>query len=184
MSSQIRTSVGVQPLKRSRQGEIAFGGQEFLDESEGRSEEHRVPALYEGVPEGSGRMRLAATRQTEAKDVLSALDEVAGGELVELRHDLAREAGAVERLECLPRWKPRGAKKALGFALTALVGLGFEDLEKHGQRVSVAGSEKRRTTSAANVGSLKRVRSSPMRACMSTVSSVMTHRPRGDGHKR
>ena len=124
---------GVEALQSARQREVTFGSEQLLDESERRREEHGVATLHQGVAEGASSVRLAPTREPEAEDVLSALEEVACRELVELCHDAAREPRPVEGFERLAGCEARGSKEPLGPSLSALVGLGLEDLEQRRQ---------------------------------------------------
>jgi hypothetical protein len=73
---------------------------------------------------------LSAAWQPEAEDVVGALEEVARRELVELGHDGARQAIALQGLEGLVRRQARGFEQAVGPTLSALVSLGLEDLEQ------------------------------------------------------
>jgi len=62
-----------------------------------------VFALHQSVAEGGGRVGLASAGETEAQDVVSPFEELAGGELVELGDHGSRQSPPLERLEGLSR---------------------------------------------------------------------------------
>ena len=74
---------GIESLQGTWQSEVPLGCEELLDEAEGRREEDGVAAANERVTERGSGVRLAASRESEAEDVVRALEELAGRELVE-----------------------------------------------------------------------------------------------------
>ncbi len=137
---------GVEALQGAWQGKVTLGGKQLLDEAERGCEEHGVAALHERVAEGRSGVRLSTTREPEAQHVVGALEEVAARELVELRHDTARQARSIEGFQGLSGRKARSAEESLGLSLPALVGFGFEHLQQGGEcgGVSRVGESARR----------------------------------------
>jgi len=67
--------VGIERGELLLEAQIALGGEQSLDEREGRGEEDAVAALNELVADRADEVRLAASRQPEREDVVAALDE-------------------------------------------------------------------------------------------------------------
>ena len=136
------------------------------------------------MAEGSGGVGLSAAGQAEAEDVVGALEELAGRELVELGEDGARKPVALERLEGLVARQARGPEQALGATLRALVGLGLEDLEQRRERRVVARVGEAAHDFGGEGRQLESRSSSRMRVPVSIVKSLTTHLRRAGGRRR
>ncbi len=88
---------GIKALQGTWQAEIAFGGEQILDEPESRREQDGVTAARQGVSEGGGGVGLSASGQSEAEDVGGALEELSSRELVEFGEDGAWKSTPLER---------------------------------------------------------------------------------------
>ena len=69
----------VQLAQSPRQVQVALGGQQFLHQTVGRSEEDGVAGFHQAVAQGAPGMGLAGARQSEGQHVDAALDEAALG---------------------------------------------------------------------------------------------------------
>ena len=74
----------VQPAQLPGQGQVALGGEEFLHQAVGWSEEDGVAGFHQAVAHGAQRVGLAGAGQAEGQDVDAVLGEVAIGQLVQL----------------------------------------------------------------------------------------------------
>jgi hypothetical protein len=117
----------------ARESEVTFGSEELLDEAKGRGEEDGTTSLHERVTEGGCGVRLAATGQAEAEDVVGAVEKVAVSELVQSGDDGAWQARLVECVEGFSSRQVGRLEKSLAAPLAALVVLSLEDLEERRQ---------------------------------------------------
>ena len=119
--------------------EVALGGEEVLDEAEGRDEEDRVSLLDEGVADGGADVGLAGAGEAEGEAVCSLIEEAAGGELLDLAHQRPGKAREVEGVEGLAGRQIGGAAESVDAALEAVIRLGEEDVVDQAQGLVVAG---------------------------------------------
>jgi hypothetical protein len=99
-----------------------------------------VPATNELVSDRGSDVTLADAGQSEAEHIVSAVEEVALGELTYFRKQWARQSRELEGLECFARWQSRRAQHALDASLTPVAGFHLEDFEHDRQRVLEARS--------------------------------------------
>ena len=74
----------VQLAQLAGQVQIALGGEEFLHQTVGRSEEYGVAGFHQAVAQGAERVGLAGAGQSEGQHVDAALHKAALGQLVQL----------------------------------------------------------------------------------------------------
>ncbi len=94
-----------------------------LNDAERRHEENAVSGLYQFVAHGAHQMRLAASRQSERKHVLSVVDESAFAESVQLSADHGRKFRLIERRQRFVRWKSGLLHQPFDFSSPAFLSL-------------------------------------------------------------
>ena len=95
----------VQLAQLAGQVQVALGGEEFLHQAVGRSEEDGVAGFHQTVAQGAQGVGLAGAWQPEGQDVDAALDEAALGQVVQLLPQ--RQGDTV-----MPRRSPRSCRPA------------------------------------------------------------------------
>ena len=85
---------------------VALGGEEFLHQAVGRSEEDGVAGFHQAVAQGAPGVGLAGAGQPEGQHVDAVLDEAALGQLVQLLPHGQGYAVVLEGLPGLARGQP------------------------------------------------------------------------------
>ena len=118
----------VQLAQPAGQVQVALGGEEFLHQAVGRSEEDGVASFHQAVAQGAQGVGLAGAGQSEGQDVHAPIDETALGQMVKL---LAQRQGHPVVLEGFPglaREQPGLPAQPVDAPVAAIIGFLFQHL--------------------------------------------------------
>ena len=118
-------------MRRARgSAQVALGGQQLLDQAEGRGEEDRVAALDEGVARGRQAAWLLPTPgRPKARTFAASSTQPPAESSSSFCSEGPWQARLVEGVEGLARGEVGGAAQPLDAPVVSLLGLHLEDVE-------------------------------------------------------
>ncbi len=115
-----------------------LGGEEFLYQAVGRSEEDGVAGFHQTVAQGTPGVGLAGAGQSEGQYVDAALHEAALGQMIQLLAQRQWDPVVLERFPGLARGEPGLSAQPVDAPMAVILGLLFQHFQESGQGVAVA----------------------------------------------